>query len=238
MSEVMSFGNIVNSLLSVRNEYNEHLKSVPQYEAFLLVESSTSKVADTLRGITSSGAPSMAAEVIDALETAKAKFREHLATVPEYRALLAIDKLISDVSADLGVQAEAQTVSQAAAEQASVDTNAAAQSDVIAPSPVDDASVAHVGAAELIQDAPAEVAVVETTPVTADAVAQAATADLTSAQAISQIHTALQSPEQVDQASPVAVSEIAQQAALAVTEQQAFVAPVADTLEQNAEKAA
>lgn len=105
MSGVVSFGNVVNSLRAVRDDYNEHLKSVPQYEAFLLVESSTQKVADTLQGI-GSATPSMAAEVVAALETAKAKFREHLASVPEYRALLAIDKLISDVSADLGIDGQ------------------------------------------------------------------------------------------------------------------------------------
>src|ERR1700744_539221 len=104
MSAVASFGNIINSLRSVRDEYNEHLKSVPQYEAFLLVESSTQKAADTLQGVIST-TPVMAAEVVAALETAKAKFRDHLASVPEYRALLAIDRLINDVSADLGVTA-------------------------------------------------------------------------------------------------------------------------------------
>ena len=120
MSKVMSFGNIVNSLRSVRDDYNEHLKTVPQYEAFLLVESSTLRVTDTLRSVVDSGAPSMAAEVIAALETARTKFRQHLTNVPEYRALLAIDKLISDVSADLGVRAEPQTRPQTGIEQAPV----------------------------------------------------------------------------------------------------------------------
>ena len=45
----------------------------------------------------------MAAEVISSLEVAKTKFKEHLTSVPEYRALLAIEKLISEVSIDLGV---------------------------------------------------------------------------------------------------------------------------------------
>jgi hypothetical protein len=103
MSEVMSFGNLVNALKSVRHDYNEHLKTVPQYEAFLLVESSTQKGVETLQGLVNSPAASMAAEVISSLELAKTKFKEHLASVPEYRALLAVDKLISDVSIDLGV---------------------------------------------------------------------------------------------------------------------------------------
>jgi hypothetical protein len=110
MSEIVSFGNLVNALNSVRHDYNEHLKSVPQYEAFLVAESSTQKVIETLQGLANSPAPSMAAEVISSFELAKTKFKDHLKSVPEYRALLAIDKLISDVSIDLGIQpAPAQT---------------------------------------------------------------------------------------------------------------------------------
>jgi hypothetical protein len=103
MVEVVSFGNLVNALNVVRDDYNEHLKSVPQYEAFLLVESSTRKVVETLHEHVDSPAPSMAAEVISSLEIAKSKFKEHLKSVAEYRALLAIDKLIVEVSIDLGV---------------------------------------------------------------------------------------------------------------------------------------
>jgi hypothetical protein len=122
MSAITSFGNIVNSLRSVRDDYNEHLKSVPQYEAFLLFEGSTQKVADTLSGITTLAQPwSMAEEVIAALATARAIFSEHLVSVPEYRALMAIDKLISDVSADLGVTAEVQATAPVEAEQAHVE---------------------------------------------------------------------------------------------------------------------
>jgi hypothetical protein len=112
MSDIVSSGNLVNALNSVRDDYHEHLKSIPQYEAFLLIESSTHRVFETLHGLVNSPAPSMAAEVISSLEVAKTKFKEHLASVPEYRALLAIEKLISDVSIDLGVAqpALAQTV--------------------------------------------------------------------------------------------------------------------------------
>ena len=103
MSDIVSSGNLVNALNSVRDDYHEHLKSIPQYEAFLLIESSTHRVFETLHGLVNSPAPSMAAEVISSLEVAKTKFKEHLTSVPEYRALLAIEKLISDVSIELGV---------------------------------------------------------------------------------------------------------------------------------------
>ncbi|MGQ0686009.1 hypothetical protein [Bradyrhizobium sp.] len=161
MSEVISFGNIVNSLRAVRNDYNEHLKTVPQYEAFLLVESSTQKVADTLQGIINSAAPSMAGEVVATLELAKARFREHLTSVPEYRALLAIDKLIRDVAADLGVQ-PAQAAAPAEPEPTAVETASTAeveapvlqetvsQSEPTVQHPADEAAVAIASIAEAV----------------------------------------------------------------------------------------
>lgn len=103
MSDIVSSDNLVNALNSVRDDYHEHLKSIPQYEAFLLIESSTHRVFETLNGLANSPAPAMAGEVISSLEVAKAKFKQHLTSVPEYRALLAIEKLIRDVSIDLGV---------------------------------------------------------------------------------------------------------------------------------------
>jgi hypothetical protein len=101
MSEAASFGNIVSSLLTVRQNYHEQLKTIPQYEAYLLVESSTEKAAAALQSIASSPA-SIAAEVIDSLQFARTRFEQHLIGIPEYRALVAIDKLIKDVSVDLG----------------------------------------------------------------------------------------------------------------------------------------
>jgi len=102
MAEVASFGNIVNSLLTLRQDYHEQLKSIPQYEAYLLVESSTEKAAGALHA--SAGSPaSIAAEVIDSLQFARNRYAQHLSSVPEYRALLAIDRLIEEISIDLGV---------------------------------------------------------------------------------------------------------------------------------------
>ena len=102
MAEVASFGNIVNSLLTLRQDYHEQLKAIPQYEVYLLVESSTEKAAGALH--TSAGSPaSIAAEVIDSLQFARSRFEHHLSSVPEYRALLAIDRLIKEISVDLGV---------------------------------------------------------------------------------------------------------------------------------------
>jgi hypothetical protein len=104
MSEPTSFGNIVDSLRAVRRDYHEQLKSFAQYEAFLLIESSTEKAASALQGSTSS---SIATDVIDSLQFARNRFEQHMTCIPEYRVLVAIDKLIKDVSADLGPQSDA-----------------------------------------------------------------------------------------------------------------------------------
>lgn len=131
MAEVASFGNIVNSLLTLRQSYQEQLKSIPQYEAYLLVQSSTEKAAGALHG--SAGSPaSIAAEVIDSLEFARNRFEQHLSSVPEYRALLAIDKLIKEISLDLGIT---KPVSESAAKLpgAAFEAGPAALSDRAAP---------------------------------------------------------------------------------------------------------
>lgn len=192
MSDVASFGNIVSSLRAVRNDYNEHLKAVPQYEAFLLVEGSTQRVADTLRDV----APQMAADVVEALEAAKAKFQQHLTSVAEYRALLAIDKLINDVAADLSVKEP--TAVLPATDQQQVD--AVAEPQVAQSEPVETA-VAVVTASEPVEVVQAEtvpqaeIAEQIASPMLATAAVEADTApteaEMTSAEAISQIQTAL-----------------------------------------------
>ena len=211
MSRVVSFGNIVNSLRAVRNDYNEHLKAVPQYEAFLLVESSTQKVADTLRDV----APEMAADVVEALETVKAKFRQYLTSLAEYRALLAIDKLISDVAADLGAQPETSIAAEAEPASANSElTHESAQVEHAAPA---QEAVAQPEIANPIQVV-ARAEVPEQAPTSVEAIFQAeavADTELISAEAISQIKTTLQSAE--DSARP-AQTGLVEQAASAPTE--------------------
>ncbi|MBV9562755.1 MAG: hypothetical protein JOY90_20290 [Bradyrhizobium sp.] len=224
MSEVISFGNIVNSLLAVRDDYHQHLKTVPQYDAFLLVESSTERVANTLEGIARSDAPSMAGEVIEALETAKTKFRQHLTSVPEYRALLAIDKLISDISMDLGVQPASQAILPAETQPTASDAV------VVSPEPVPAETIATEAvemtvAAEqaVVVEATAAPAAAETAaPIPqettlvheamfAEEVAASAQAqpvpEVSSADAISQVQMALRSAEVWGETAPVAEAE-------------------------------
>jgi hypothetical protein len=216
MSEVVSFGNIVNSLRAVRNDYNEHLKAVPQYEAFLLVESSTQSVADKLQGV----APVMAAEVVEALETAKAKFRQHLTSVPEYRALLAIDQLINHVAADLGVHAIAPAVIETQTETAA---DAATSPGQVEQPVADEQAVVYAEAAELPQgnvlNHEAAEDIVSSLHVIAEAEAQQAHTQepaLTTADALSQLQEALQTGDQTSPstAEADAVAEVASSAPL------------------------
>ncbi|WP_257164818.1 hypothetical protein [Bradyrhizobium sp. SRS-191] len=99
-----SFAAIVDTLASVRQDYHEKLKSIPQYEAFLLIESSTEKAAGALHG-TPASSSSIATDVIDSLQYARTRFEQHMASIPEYRVLVAIDKVIKEISQHLGLAA-------------------------------------------------------------------------------------------------------------------------------------
>ena len=118
-----SFATIVDTLAGVRRDYHEKLKSIPQYEAFLLIESSTEKAAGALHG-TEASSSSIATDVIDSLQYARTRFEQHMASIPEYRVLMAIDKVIKDISQHLGL---------AAKDDAAPEQNAAAASDDQAP---------------------------------------------------------------------------------------------------------
>ncbi|MGJ4911196.1 hypothetical protein ACQR1V_05515 [Bradyrhizobium oligotrophicum] len=132
------FATIVDTLAGVRQDYHEKLKSIPQYEAFLLIESSTEKAAGALHGTEASGS-SIATDVIDSLQYARNRFEQHMASIPEYRVLVAIDRMIKEISQHLGLapadEAPAAESPAAAAEQpaeaaeamASAETDASAE---------------------------------------------------------------------------------------------------------------
>jgi hypothetical protein len=151
MPEIASFGNIVNTLRTVRENYHQQLKSIPQYEAFLLIESSTEKAAGVLQGSTTSSA-SIATDVIDSLQFARNRFEQHMTGIPEYRVLAAIDKLIKDVSVDLGLEDQADESVSAHPEMADHDESL-----------LDDAPLAEAETdADLSADEPDAVAEMET----------------------------------------------------------------------------
>jgi hypothetical protein len=106
-----SFANIVDTLAGVRQDYHEKLKSIPQYEAFLLIESSTEKAAGALHG-TEASSSSIATDVIDSLQYARTRFEQHMASIPEYRVLMAIDRVIKEISQHLGLAADDDAVAE------------------------------------------------------------------------------------------------------------------------------
>ena len=108
MSESIAITNVINSLKTLRDQYQQQLENLPQYAAFLQVKQSTEKAAAAL-GVTASTGPSIAHDVVSAMEVAQNKFKEHLTSVPEYRALLAINKLIGELSDGLVPVALPQT---------------------------------------------------------------------------------------------------------------------------------
>ncbi|BAM89886.1 hypothetical protein S58_38970 [Bradyrhizobium oligotrophicum S58] len=139
-----SFVTIVDTLAGVRRDYHEKLKSIPQYEAFLLIESSTEKAAGALHG-TDASSSSIATDVIDSLQYARTRFEQHMASIPEYRVLMAIDKVIKEISQHLGL---------AAKDDAAPEQNAAAASDDQAPDTA--AAVASAEAETADESAPSE----------------------------------------------------------------------------------
>ncbi|CCE00465.1 hypothetical protein [Bradyrhizobium sp. STM 3809] len=140
MSADESFAAIVDTLTSARRDYHEKLKSIPQYEAFLLIEDSTRKAAGALHGTEASGS-SIATDVIDSLQYARTRFEQHMTSIPQYRVLQAIDKVIKEISEHLGLSA---------AEDVAAPPSAAAEADHAEP----EAAAMSADAAE--EDAPAE----------------------------------------------------------------------------------
>jgi hypothetical protein len=142
MGESGPIKNVVSSLKSLRDQYQDELHVVPQYAAFLQVEQSTAKVAEALGLTPGSSGLSVAHDVMSALETAQYKFKQHLESVPEYRVLVAIDNLISTLSvetetaeaAPAAAPAEAApaeaTASAPAAETTTAAANETAHADV------------------------------------------------------------------------------------------------------------
>lgn len=139
-----SFASIVDTLADVRRDYHEKLKSIPQYEAFLLIESSTEKAAGALHGTEASGS-SIAADVIDSLQYARNRFEQHMTSIPEYRVLMAIDKVIKEISQHLGLATNDDAVAE---------PSSAAESESQAPETAAVAPSAQADDAEL--EAPAE----------------------------------------------------------------------------------
>jgi hypothetical protein len=114
MSESNPITGVVSSLKTVRDQYQQQLQNVPQYATYLRVQQLT-EISPVALGIAAGTEGfSTAHDVVAALAFARDKFKEHLASVPEYRALVAIDKLITDL--DVAAQPETATTVETAPE--------------------------------------------------------------------------------------------------------------------------
>ncbi|WP_315779956.1 hypothetical protein [Bradyrhizobium sp. SZCCHNPS1003] len=156
------FATIVDTLAGVRQDYHEKLKSIPQYEAFLLIESSTEKAAGALHGTEASGS-SIATDVIDSLQYARNRFEQHMASIPEYRVLVAIDRLIKEISQHLGLaphdDAPAKEGLAAAAEQPAEAAEAVVRAESAdTDAPAEEAAHPEPEQAEMAEDEPAAAA--------------------------------------------------------------------------------
>jgi hypothetical protein len=110
-SELPQSPGVIQSLERVRERVQEQLVKVPEFRAFLAVETSISEVSHI-------------PDLVDGLQSAKQKIMDRLMTVREYQAMLAVEKSIKEISEVLGVLAEGESAN------ATAETPAAPQTEV------------------------------------------------------------------------------------------------------------
>jgi hypothetical protein len=91
-SEILPAPGVIESLEGVRARVVEQLMKVPEFRAFLAIETAMGEVANIH-------------DLMAFLEPAKEKIMDRLMTVREYQALLAVEKSITEISEVLGVLA-------------------------------------------------------------------------------------------------------------------------------------
>jgi hypothetical protein len=97
-AELLQSPSVIESLERVRERVQEQLIKVPEFRAFLAVETSISEV-------------SQVPDLVDVLQSAKQKILDRLMSVREYQAMLAVEKSITEISEVLGVLAEGESAS-------------------------------------------------------------------------------------------------------------------------------
>jgi hypothetical protein len=128
LSRIPQTPGVIQSLEHVRERVKEQLMNVPEFRAFLAMETSIAEVSHI---------PDLAV----CLESAKEKIMERLMTVREYRAMLAVEKSIAEISDVLGVLGdEGEGEGPSATSAAASETPAAPQAEVNAPNPVEAAA--------------------------------------------------------------------------------------------------
>jgi hypothetical protein len=95
-AELLQSPGVIESLERVRGRVQEQLIKVPEFRAFLAVETSISEVSHV-------------PDLVDGLQSAKQKIMDRLMTIREYQAMLAVEKSITEISEVLGVLAEGES---------------------------------------------------------------------------------------------------------------------------------
>ena len=118
--ELLQSPGVIQTLERVRERVRGQLMKVPEFRAFLAVETSISEVSHV-------------PDLVDCLQSAKQKIMERLMTIREYRAMLAVEKSITEISDVLGVLAEGEgangTLETPAAPQTEVNGSASTAAD-------------------------------------------------------------------------------------------------------------
>jgi hypothetical protein len=96
LSATLQAPGVIQSLERVRDRVKEQLIKVPEYRAFLAIETSIAEVSHI-------------PDLVVHLASAKEKILDRLMTVREYRAMLAVEKSIQEISEVLGVLADGES---------------------------------------------------------------------------------------------------------------------------------
>ena len=115
-AELLQSPSVIESLERVRERVQEQLIKVPEFRAFLAVETSISEVSHV-------------PDLVDVLQSAKQKIMDRLMTIREYQAMLAVEKSITEISEVLGVLAEGESANTPAAPQTDVNESAPIAAD-------------------------------------------------------------------------------------------------------------
>jgi hypothetical protein len=126
-SEILQSPGVIQSLEGVRARVVEQLTNVPEFRAFLAIETAIEEVANI-------------PDLMACLEPAKTKIIDRLMKVREYQALLAVEKSITEISEVLGVLAGGEipyattsAVAPKAKEAPQLEANEPTPSDTTAP---------------------------------------------------------------------------------------------------------
>lgn len=121
-SEIPQPLGVIQSLERVRERVREQLIKVPEYRAFMAIETSIAEVSHI-------------PDLLVCLESAKEKIMDRLRTVREFQAMHAVEKSIVEISEVLGVLADGENSSTTPA--VAPERSAVPQTELNEPTPAD-----------------------------------------------------------------------------------------------------